>query len=231
MAMIDRYKKKGGFVQLLNVLETSGKDKQDKFLAVIAQESPNWEVELRKRILTLDKVLGWNPTYLAEIFPRIQPMFLAMIAGNLPPEKNELFMKVLTHREKKGVEDVLKEKKPTPAETSAGIMKLFAEIRKMEQEGTLKFDKFAPDMTIPDNFEESLGKGGGGSMAMPSSSGSGPALAAVSSAPPPAGTPAEVAEEISALRRKIVQMNGELQKLMHDNHSMKEKLDQIRKIA
>jgi hypothetical protein len=108
-------------------------------------------------------------------------------------------------------------------------MKLFEEIRKMEQEGTLKFDKFAPDMTIPDNFEDSLGKGGGGSMAMHSSSG--PALAAVSSAPPPAGTPSDVAEELSALRRKVVQMNGELQKLMHDNHSMKEKLDQIRKIA
>jgi hypothetical protein len=229
MGMIDRYRKKGGFVQLLNVLETSGKDKQDKFLAAIAQESPAWESELKKRILTLDKVLSWNPTYLAEIFPHVQPMFLAMIAGNLPPEKHEIFMKVLNFKEKREVEEVLKEKKPTPAETSAGIMKLFAEIRKMESDGSIKWDKFAPDMVIPENFEEMLGKGGGGAV-MPTASAAS-ASYTVSTVPPAAGTSAEAAEEISALRRKVVQMNGDLQKLMHENHAMKEKLDQIKKIA
>ena len=44
--MIDRYKKKGGFIQLLNLLETSSKAKQDQFLGLISQESKIWESEL-----------------------------------------------------------------------------------------------------------------------------------------------------------------------------------------
>ena len=66
MSMIDRYRKKGGFVQLLNLIETMGKDKQEKFLKMIGDESPNWSVEIRKRLLSIDKILSWNPSYLAE---------------------------------------------------------------------------------------------------------------------------------------------------------------------
>lgn len=77
MGMLDRYKKKGGFTQLLQLIETSGKAKQEQFLAIVAQESPAWETEIRKKTLTLDKVMTWNPTYLSEIFSRIQILTLA----------------------------------------------------------------------------------------------------------------------------------------------------------
>ena len=40
MSMIDRYKKKGGFLQLLNLLETTGGEKREKFLKMIAEENP-----------------------------------------------------------------------------------------------------------------------------------------------------------------------------------------------
>src|SRR4051812_33193952 len=119
MSMIDRYRKKGGFFQLLNLIETTGKDKQEKFLKMIADESPSWETEIRKRLLTIDKILSWNPTYLGEIFPRVQPLQLAMVVGGLPAEKADQFMKVLTFKEKRQVEELLKEKKPSPGETSA----------------------------------------------------------------------------------------------------------------
>ncbi|MFN9067220.1 MAG: hypothetical protein ACK5V3_08325, partial [Bdellovibrionales bacterium] len=77
MGMLDRYKKKGGFIQLLQLIETSSKSKQDQFLGLIAQESPNWENEIRKKMITLDKVLEWNPVYLSEIFSRLHPLTLA----------------------------------------------------------------------------------------------------------------------------------------------------------
>lgn len=226
MSMIDRYRKPGGFVQLLNVIETSGKDKQEKFLKMIGEESPAWEVEIRKRLLSLDKILSWNPQYLAEIFPRVQPLQLAMIVGGLPADKSKQFMDVLTYKEKRHVEEILKEKTPNAGEASAGLMKLFSEIRKMEAEGFLKFEKFAPDMVIPENFEEKLGKGV--TMMMPPVN---PAEPAGPGTPPPAGTPANVVEELSYLRRKLVQLTQENQKLHQDNQSMKDKLEQIKKIA
>lgn len=229
MSMIDRYRKKGGFVQLLNLIETTGKDKQEKFLKMILDESPAWESEIRKRLLTVDKILGWNPTYLAEIFPRVQPLQLAMVVGGLPPEKADAFMKVLTFKERKGVEDTLKDKKPSPGETSAGVMKLFSEIRKMEAEGSLKFEKFDEAMVIPEDIEERLGKGGSASFVSTNPKEIEAAVAAMGA--PPTGMPSNVAEELTTLRRKLVQLTQENQKLHVDNAAMKEKLDQIRKIA
>lgn len=228
MSMIDRYRKKGGFVQLLNLIETTGKDKQEKFLKIIADEGPAWEVEIRKRLLTLDRILSWNPVYLAEIFPHVPAIQLAMVVGGLPPDKAELFMKVLTYKEKKGVEEILTNKKPSPGETSSGIMKLFTEIRRMEADGTLKFEKFAPEMVIPENIEEQLGKG----ISSPSLGFSKEMeLQVASMAAPPTGTPSNVAEELTTLRRKLVQMTQENQKLASENVVMKEKLEQIKKIA
>lgn len=232
MSMIDRYRKKGGFLQLLNLIETTGKDKQEKFLKLIADENPAWETEIRKRLLTVDKILGWNPTYLAEIFPRVQPLQLAMIVGGLPAEKAELFMKVMTFKEKRQIEELLKEKIPNPGETSAGVMKLFGEIRKMEAEGSLKFEKFDPEMVVPEEIEEKLGKGLAPlSFSSAPSGGASDLATSAAATPPPAGLPPNVAEELTTLRRKLVQLTQENQKLHQDNHVMKDKLDQIKKIA
>lgn len=227
MSMIERYRKPGGFVQLLNLLETTGKEKQEKFLKMISEESPIWETEVRKRLLTMEKVLSWNPTYLAEIFPRIQTIQLAMIAAGIPPEKLEAFMNVLNFKERRQVEDILKEKKPNAGEVTSGIMKLFAEIRKMESEGTLKFDKFDPDMTIPEDIEEKLGKGFAIHVSPKE-------LEETVQAQQLAGgptIPSNVLEELAGLRKKLVSMTQENQKLNADNKVMKEKLDQIKKIA
>lgn len=234
MSMIDRYRKSGGFVQLLNLIETTGKDKQEKFLKMIYDENPAWEAEIKKRLLTIDKILGWNPTYLAEIFPRVQPLQLAMVVGGLPKEKAEQFMKILTFKERKQVEEILKEKVPNAGETSAGIMKLFAEIRKMESEGTLRFDKFDPEMTIPEDIEEKLGRGMMPSTALvmdPTPAAEHGAPGATGAASPSGGIPANIAEEMTMLRRKLVQLTQENQRLSQDNHTMKDKLDQIKKIA
>ncbi len=243
MSMIDRYRKKGGFQQLLNLIETTGKDKQEKFLKIIADENPLWESEVRKRLLTIDKILTWPADSLAEIFPRIQAIQLAMLIGGLPPEKYEAFMAVMTFKEKRVIETTLKEKIPTSGETSAGIMKLYSEIRKMEAEGSLKFDKFDSEMTVPENIEDRLGKGLETGAHVNKETNSGADTGSISKATtatqtaaafvgsPVSGSSPQMAEEIGVLRRKLIQLNQENQKLLHENSSMKNKLEQIKKIA
>lgn len=231
MSMIDRYRKKGGFVQLLNLIETTGKEKQEKFLKMIGDESPAWESEVRKRILTIDKILSWNPTYLAEIFPRVPPLQLAMVVGGLAEDKAGHFMKVLTFKERRQVEELLKEKNPSPGETSSGLMKLFAEIRKMEQEGSLKFEKFDQEMVIPEDIEEKLGKGVSITSFSTITSSTEATTAAGGSPAVSGGIPSNVAEELTTLRRKLVQLTQENHRLNQENTTMKDKLDQIKKIA
>ncbi|RYZ83809.1 MAG: hypothetical protein EOP04_19245 [Proteobacteria bacterium] len=74
--MLDRYKKKGGFSQLLNLIETSGGRKQEQFLGLIAQENPAWERELKSKILTVDRIFSWPEDVMSEVLSRIQPLTL-----------------------------------------------------------------------------------------------------------------------------------------------------------
>lgn len=71
--MLDRYKKKGGFHQLLQLLETSPSAKREQFLTLIGGENPVWEDALRRRVLTITRVYGWESQYLAEIFLGFSP--------------------------------------------------------------------------------------------------------------------------------------------------------------
>lgn len=234
MGMIDRYRKKGGFIQLLVLMETTGKEKQDKFMQMIAEENPAWEVEVRKRLLTIDRILGWNANYLAEVFPRVQPLQLAMIAGSLPPEKAQLFMSILNYKERKKVEEILETKTPGPSEYTSGLLKLFAEIRKMSAEGSLKFEKFDQEMVIPENIEEQLGQGRvvvptkdlpaePAKVTKPEHTEHSPTLAKAS--------PAQLNEEISFLRKKINNLMAENQQLQKEIETYKAKLVEAKRSA
>ena len=64
MGMLDRYKKKGGFIQLLNLIETTASPKAEKFLKMIGEESPAWEAEIKKKVLSIDRLATWNQSYL-----------------------------------------------------------------------------------------------------------------------------------------------------------------------
>ncbi len=222
MSMIDRYKKKGGFIQLLILLETTGGEKREKFLKMIADENPAWEAEIKKKMLSIDRICSWNATFLMEIFPRIPAPQMAAVISALSPEKQTIFQSALNFKDKKFVEDYLKEKKPNPGEINSAIMKLMSTIREMVASGALKFEKFDQDMVIPENIEELLSSG----------------RVAVSDkelethfAPPPPGLPPQMTEELNQLRRKLVQLTQENHKLTQEAQTYKDKLEQIRKIA
>lgn len=226
MSMIERYKKKGGFIQLLNLIETTGTEKREKFLKLIAEESTAWEAEIRKKMVTLDRILSWPQPQLAEVLPRINAMTLGALISSLPPEKQAVLMAILSFSEKRKIEEFLKDKKPNPGEAGAAYMKLVSEIRSMVASGHLKFEKFDEELVIPENIEELLN---GAKAPMMSKKEVNAAVAQFE--PVPAGLAPNVAEELTQLRKKIVMLSQDNVKLQQENHQMKDKLDQIKKIA
>lgn len=220
MSMIDRYKKKGGFLQLLNLLETTGGEKREKFLKMIAEENPAWEIELKKKMLTIERICSWNASYLMEIFPHVPVNNLALVISALPPDKQQIFIGAMAFQDRKKVEDFLSDKAHSPGEVNSSMMKLITEIRLMVSMGNLKFEKFDPDLVIPENIEEQLASGKVGLLPKD--------LDAVA---PAHGTTTAGSDELLQLRRRIVQLTQENQRLSAENSAMKEKLEQIRKIA
>lgn len=232
MGMLDRYRKKGGFVQLLNLLETTEKTKKEKFLAMIQEESAAWHQELLKKMISLDRVKSWSQENLMEILPRIPFQQVGIAIFNFQPEAKEKFLKALGNDRRK-VEEMWKESVPNPAEISTCQNKILTEVRKMAQEGHLKLDLVDPELAIPDNIEEHLNSGGGGSFAVTSVSASFSAetLSKVAAEPPPPGLPPAISDELALLRKKVVLLAQENQKLSGQVQMLSTKLEQIRRIA
>lgn len=232
MGMLDRYKKKGGFVQLLQLIETSGKQKQEQFLGLIAQESTVWEAEIRKKSITLEKVLSWNSVYLAEVFSRIQTLTLASAFHGFPEDKVAIVLKAVTATEQRRFQMTMQEINPNPAEKATSQMKILTEVRSMIAKGIIKLDKVDPELVIPENIEEKLAETGYNNT--------------VTAAPVAAETELRFElkqeaksdnkidtskEEIDFLKKKVNQLVNENNMLKHELSVLRNKIEQIRKIA
>lgn len=228
MGMLDRYRKSGGFFQLLQLIETSPEAKQEKFLALIREESPVWESELRKRKLTFDRVCGWSQPYLMEICPRIPEKILAVALFPIAEDKRQSFVKSLAPGQRRAVDEFLKGPAPAAGEIFSCQTKILQEVRAMSQTGALKLDKIDIEMSIPENIEELLNSSFGPSSSTKTAGATKPV--ASPSAPIPA-TSAAASDEIIELRRRVHQLQTACEQLEKDNKSMKDKLEQIKKIA
>lgn len=233
MGMLDRYKKSGGFVQLLNLIETSPDAKQEKFLALIQEENVAWEVELRKKKLTFAKICKWETSHLMEITPRIPDKVMAIALQPLAPADREPVMKALTHAQRRTAEDYIANSKPGPGEVPTCQAKVVTEVRKAIQEGALKLEKIDPELAIPDNIEELLNSGaaGAGSFKFTSPSGSTAMATSSANATQSDSVPGAVMDELKELRRRLQHIQVAYEQLERDNKSMKDKLEQIKKIA
>lgn len=239
MGMLDRYKKKGGFIQLLTLIETSGKQKQEQFLNLIAQESKAWEEGIKKYMLSVDRIMGWQPQFRAEIFSRVQPLTLATVLHGLPPEKLDAVLECMGTSEKRKIMNVISERTPTPGEKATCNMKLITETRGFCMGGVIKLDKVDPEIAIPENVEEQLNHANITSQLSSTSSSS--------SAPgkpeelvfdldrhkhtTPSDVKAGTAEEIEFLKKKVNQLVQDNNHMKHELNVARGKLEQIKKIA
>jgi flagellar motor switch protein FliG len=148
MSMLARYRKSGGFIQLLTLIETTAKAKQDNFMQMIEKEDPRWAAAIREKMITIEKIFTWENAVLAEIAARLQEIVLATVTHGLKPEDAERLMSTFSHSQKRMIDDLKKEKTPTPAEVNSGYLKMLTEVRNMITNGYIRVEKFAPEMEI-----------------------------------------------------------------------------------
>lgn len=227
MAMVDRYKKSGGFVQLLQVIETCGPKKREQFMKIINEETPKWGEAITAKMLSFERILSWQPEGIMEITAQVNPLAFGTALKSLPQEKFDEFAAKLGPNERRKFEQIYKEGTPAPNEISACLMKVINETRLLFASGALKFDKIDPDLAIPDEYESKLEKGGGGGSPGGNRTAEDVAREAAASSGIQLGNP----NEVDSLRRKIVELNSVIVALKKDNTTMKDKLDKIKKIA
>jgi len=237
MAMVDRYRKAGGFVQLLQVIETCGPKKREQFMGIISQESPNWAEAINQKSLNYEKILSWPPEFLLEVVTVNMLSFATALKG-LQPVQLTTFLSKFAHHDKGKIEKAMVDLSPGIPEISASQMKVITDTRNLMISGALKAEKIDPNLVIPHEFEATLQKGGSSSIssgggADTSSSGS----AAVNDIVAAAlnhnanSTSTTTAAEVEKLQKKLTLLSREFQTLKQENLILKDKLDKIKKIA
>lgn len=252
--MLDRYKKKGGFIQLLLLIETSTKQKQEQFLNLISQESRAWEDAIKKKTLSIEKILLWDSVYLAEIFSRMQPLTIAVALRSFSEQQSNKVMNCFTPSEQRKIQNIITETNPSPSEVLTCTMKIIAEVRELMRKGILKLEKVDPEMIIPENIEEQLQQQSTlqGAQSLTIASANTEKLGVklkvveenqvaveekprvnseVKSSVASHGSQEALKDEVELLKVKNRQLMNENQLLKEEMSVLKSKLEQIRKIA
>jgi hypothetical protein len=238
MAMLDRYKKKGGFVQLLNLIETSAEKKQEQFLGLIGQESPAWEQELKIKKLSVDRILAWPADVLSEVLSRIQPLTLCVTLHGKSSEVVDKILAPLPSLSKRKLTDQIGELNPSPAERATCEMKLISEVRAIVALGVIKFEKFDGELLIDENIEERLSHADSGiaylnkiDVKFSHENRPGEQRDSISAAGTSGASAAAMNAEIEIFRKKISLLTNENNALKQEVHVLKDKLAQIKRIA
>lgn len=235
MGMLDRYRKTGGFIQLVTLLETCGPQKQEKFLEIIRQEEPPWADALKSKVLDIPRIYSWRDDVLAEVVGTLQDLCLAVAIHAADEAMKARFVAMLSHGRKRKIDDLLLRTPPTPAEIGTMHMKIVETVRKMAIDGFLRFDKFDPALLIEDGIEEKLEKKteeaeNAASMFTIDFGNAGEAEKIESPSVQDSSNDQRV-QEISLLRKKLAESSKEVAVLRHELNIARQKLEQIKKIA
>jgi hypothetical protein len=238
MSMLDRYRKAGGFNQLLLLLETSNTAKRQKFLELIEAEDSSWAETLRGKMLSLDRILKWDDPTLMEVIAGQHDITVAVFLHGQNDTIKERVLKLSGTRFRR-IEEAYKEKVPNAAEISAMSAKVVETTRAMIVQKTLKMLKVDPQLDVPDDIEDMLlakaresksnsGISGGLSQTSGTASDSKPASHAMV---PPAALNANSSKELGDMHKKVLELQKENAQIRHDLKVAHSKLDQIKKIA
>jgi hypothetical protein len=216
--MIDRYKKKGGFIQLLNLMETCGSQKQEKFLKIIEEEDQAWAEAVKTKMISIKKIFSWDDNTIAEIAGSLNDMTISISLFGLDAEVKEKMLKTLNRSRRRKIEDEIKDRKPEVAEISTAFVHIITHVRKMVSDGFLMLEKIDPQLVVNSEFEDKL---------LNSHSHSNSTVKA---------STVDVAsihdtKDAADLRKKLFELKSENDALREKLHQVESRLAQIRKIA
>jgi len=232
MSMISRYKRPGGFIQILSLIESSSPSKRDKFLEIIRSESLPWAEAIEQRMISLDKIFSWPDEVVVEIFKGLPLRNMACALQGFSEEQRTRIFNYMSHSEKRKVEDEMGAMKSNPEEFNGTLLKVLEITRKMITDGRIRLDKIDPDLVIPEDFEENLGKNSTPAAFSQKSSESHIEAEKVQEAVHNAQkSGAGGSAELLQLQRVAQALTTENRSLRDEVKVLKSKLEQIRKIA
>jgi flagellar motor switch protein FliG len=153
--MLARYKKPGGFKQLLYLVETSTTLKQDQLIKVISSEDVHWAEKIKFMRLTLEKLCTWDAETLEKVVLTVHVRTWLIAIHSLNSDLREDFYKkavvYMRGAQLKEIEELRKDMKvPLSGEIEAAQIQLLKKVRELQEQEKIQPEKFNPELSMKD---------------------------------------------------------------------------------
>jgi len=155
MSTLGRFRKPGGFQQLLTLIETCDPSKQKNLLHLIGIEDPGWAHLVKCKALTFERIMTWPVEILMEITPPLPDKILAtcykmseLISTPSCPDLQAKWLKSIPSIKAKEIQELARFQTLTNADQAASIVKLLQTVRELEAKGTIRFSNFDPALEL-----------------------------------------------------------------------------------
>lgn len=154
MHMLSRFRKPGGFQQLLTLIETCDPAKQQNLLHLVGTEDPGWANLVRVKALTFERVLSWPTETLMEITAHLPDQVLVaayqMAEKMAAPEApyHEKWLKSLPSIKAREIHSRAQSSPPNAQVHAAAGIKVIQAVRDLEAKGLIRFSTFDPTLEI-----------------------------------------------------------------------------------
>lgn len=147
MALLQRYRRKGGFEQLLKLIEGSTPKKKEQLLKLIEEEDAGWAEMLKVKSLDIDKIFSWEPVYLKDIIHNMKPRILGISLIGQDQSVLDKVASVLTEIKWAEVSDYLGDNY-SEGEIHAAQNQLIQTTRSLEEQGYIRFQDIDPALVL-----------------------------------------------------------------------------------
>lgn len=148
MSNISRYRRPGGLMQLIYLLETSDRVKKEELLHVVAQEDPGWAYFIRMKALSIERIMTWPGWVWEMVFNRMPLPMVAIAVTMAPPEERPKLLSAVDPQLKKHLQPLLEGKAYSQEHRWNVGVKIIQVVRELQSQGQLKISTFDPGLEV-----------------------------------------------------------------------------------
>lgn len=147
MSILARYKRPGGFRQLVQLIETSQPVKQMQLLQAIEDEDPHWAQLIREKKITPEMVFEWDESYLLVIFEHMKTRHCATVLFVLGEGSLLKFQKAFTPERLREMHRLVKSiAQPSVVELRVAYNHMLETVRHLDEEKKIALSLIDPKL-------------------------------------------------------------------------------------
>lgn len=148
MSTLGRFRKPGGLLQLIRLIETSESEKRKQLLGLIAKEDPGWAHMVQAKTLSFERIMSWPDRILEELLEDLPVNLIVSLIQMGSAEDASKILRCHPRRLEKEIRQKNEDREVDHSEKVLALNKLLLLIRDLQDQGRLSFATFDPGLDI-----------------------------------------------------------------------------------